>query len=89
MRTNNHPTTQEFFNFQENIVPGLDERMEAELRPVSARIPLESYKTLEYFAERWGFTKSSLAAQVLETALGELDLLDRAREHKEAQKAAL
>jgi predicted DNA-binding protein len=89
MRTNNHHTTQEFFNFQENIVPGLDERIEAELRPVSARIPLESYKTLEHFAERWGFTKSALAAQVLETALGELELLQYTHEQQEAQKAAL
>ncbi len=52
------------------------DRYEAELRPVAARIPLESYEVLEQFAVRWNQSKSALAAQLLESALDELHILD-------------
>lgn len=77
MRTNNHLNTKQLFDFQENIVPGLGKQEEAELRSISARIPVEAYQTIEHFAKRWGFSNSSLIAQIIETSCNELDLLER------------
>ncbi len=77
MRSNNHINVQDLFNFQENIVPGFAQQEEAELRSISARIPAESYRVIEYFAKRWGFSNSSLIAQLVETACNELELLER------------
>jgi hypothetical protein len=75
--------------FNEHELNDLSEQYEAELRPVSARIPMESYAILEAFAARWGQSKSSLAAQLLETALDELDLLRSVLESNKAREAAL
>ncbi len=77
MRTNNHANTKQLFDFQENIVPGLGKQEEAELRSISARIPVEVYQTIEHFAKRWGFSNSALIAQIIETSCNELDLLER------------
>jgi hypothetical protein len=65
------------------------EQYEAELRPVSARIPIESHVILEAFAVRWGRSKSSLAAELLEASLDELELLRSGLELKKAEGAAL
>jgi hypothetical protein len=75
--------------FNDHELSGPDDRYEAELRSISARIPIESHVILEAFSARWDLSKSFLAAQLLETALDELDLLRSGRELKKAHEAAL
>lgn len=84
---------QELFNFYENVVPGVDANAEQDLRSVSARIRLGSYEELGRLSERWGVSRSALAAQLLETALNELEMREEAQFSKklqdDASKAAL
>ncbi len=93
MRTNNHGSIKDLFDFEEYLVPQYDARLESELRSLSLRIPVESFNVLDQFAQRWGGTKSSLAAQLLETALNQLETLaqenDDSRRKAEARSAAL
>jgi Zn-dependent peptidase ImmA (M78 family) len=62
---------------------------EVELRSVSARISQGNHEYLGDLAERWGISRSALAAQLLETALEEIELHDEGEKQRKAQEAAL
>ncbi len=87
------PTMQELFNFYENVYPSGAVVHETELRSISARISAGNYEYLSALAEKWGISKSALAAQMLEAALNEIELRDSAKqeqdEREKAQQAAL
>jgi Zn-dependent peptidase ImmA (M78 family) len=84
---------QELFNFYENVLPPGYEIRERDLRSVSARIPASAYEELERLSERWGVSRSALAAQLLQTALNEVELREAMQVSKQHQddesKAAL
>lgn len=84
---------QDLFNFYENVYPSGVVVHETELRSVSARITASNHEYLGALAEKWGMSRSALAAQILEAALNELELRDAAKEQDDervrAQRAAL
>lgn len=89
MRTTNISSVKGFFEFQELITQSEQPRMEAELRALSLRIPVESHDILERFSQRWGDSKSSLAASLLEVALNDLEHTERQEQAQKARGAAL
>jgi Zn-dependent peptidase ImmA (M78 family) len=89
---NSFHSVQELFNFYENVLPPGFEAQERDLRSISARIPSGTYEELERLSERWGVSKSALAAQLLQTALEEIELheqLQLSKPQSDASKAAL
>jgi hypothetical protein len=73
----------ELFNFYERVVPPGWTFEDEELRSISARIPLGSFEYMGELAEKWGMSRSALAAALIRTALNEIEL----RQDQEAQRA--
>jgi hypothetical protein len=86
-------TLQGLFNYYENVYPSGAVVHETELRSISARISAGNHDYLAALSEKWGMSRSALAAQLLEAALNEIELRDTAKqqkdEHVKAQSAAL
>jgi hypothetical protein len=80
---------QQLFDYHERVLPPGLEYQGTELRSVSARIPAGQSDYLGELAERWGISKSALAAQLLMTALNEIELRDAGLEQNRAKAAAL
>jgi hypothetical protein len=79
---------QGLFNYYENIYPSGAVVYGIELRSVSARISAGNYEYLGALAEKWGMSRSALAAQILEAALNEVELRDAGKQQDDAREKA-
>lgn len=76
-------TVQELFNIHENVYPGMAQEHLPPTRPLSLRLDNVAHTHLESLAERWGYSKSGLAARLLEVSLNEIELLERMNAEKQ------
>lgn len=79
----------ELFNFHENVLPPGVHVPGAELRSISCRVPDVDFQYLGTLSEKWGMSRSALAALLISTALNQIDLREQHLKEEKARQAAL